>query len=862
MSFWRRYWHSLDRLLQRREVLAQKIREWQRRRQRRRIPAMDELEGRTLPNSVSWMAGTSGFWDVGSNWSTGTVPGANDDVVINQAAALTVTLRGGGFTVHSLQSTNDIALTAGSLTIGAASELDGSFSLSNGTFTTNATLVAKGASSWTSGTINGTGTFTNQGTLTLSGGDKTLNGQLESAGTIQDQGDGNRLFITSSATFTNDAGALFDFVGNQNAAVLDANQFNGKQSTFVNAGTVRTSAGTGTAFIGTAIFNNKGGTVEADAATLSLGAGAVLSTTATFSAASGAVLDMTGNQNTTYTGSFSGSGAGTVQINGGTLAVGTAGASFQFSGSLLQWTGGTISGPGTLTNQGTLTIGANDKTLNGTLQNTGTVKDIGNGNRFFITSSGTFMNQAGAIFDFIGPGGAGIFDSNQFNGKQSKFINAGTLRTSAGTGTAFVGPVIFDNEGGTVEADAATLALGAGAVMSSTATFTAAAGAVLDLTGNQNSNYTGSFSGTGAGMVLLKGGTLGVGAAGATFQFGGSLLQWTGGTISGPGTLLNQGTLTIGGGDKSLNLPFENAGTIKDNGDGNRLFITSSGTLTNDAGALVDFIGPNNAYIYDSNQFNGKQSTIVNAGTFRASLGTATLDIDQVESMGGTITAAAGGVLDLTGGGTETYTGVFSGSGAGTIQLSSGTLLVGAAGASFQFSGSLFQWTGGTIAGPAALKNLGTMTLAGGDKTLSGAFENAGTIEDVGNGNRLFINSSAVFTNDAGALFDFVGPGDARISDANQFNGKQSTFINSGKVRISQGTGTAFIGPALFDDEGGTVEADVTNLTLNCNNVIGNNAVLTAAAGAVFDLTGGANTTYTGSFSGSGSGTVQLASGT
>src|SRR5436309_3382886 len=106
MSRWRKYWPSFDRLLQLKEELAQKIRRWQKGRQTRRSPLLEELETRFLPSSVAWNVDTSGFWDVGSNWSTGSVPGANDDVVISRAASLTVTLRGGSFSVHSLQAKN------------------------------------------------------------------------------------------------------------------------------------------------------------------------------------------------------------------------------------------------------------------------------------------------------------------------------------------------------------------------------------------------------------------------------------------------------------------------------------------------------------------------------------------------------------------------------------------------------------------------------------------------------------------------------------------------------------------------------------------------------------------------------------
>jgi len=42
---------------------------------------------------VTWV-GNNGFWDVASNWSTGVVPGANDDILIDTAGVTnSITIR-------------------------------------------------------------------------------------------------------------------------------------------------------------------------------------------------------------------------------------------------------------------------------------------------------------------------------------------------------------------------------------------------------------------------------------------------------------------------------------------------------------------------------------------------------------------------------------------------------------------------------------------------------------------------------------------------------------------------------------------------------------------------------------------------
>ncbi len=147
---------------------------------------LEALEDRTVPQAVSWVNPGSGFWDVGSNWSTESVPNATDDVTINQSN-ITISLRDTE-AVNSLHTSvgNDLVeQTGGSLTLAASSELDGAFTLSGGSLYVNGTLTLAGNSQWTAGSISGTGSLTNSGTLTLSGGDAlSLGEDLNNNGTL------------------------------------------------------------------------------------------------------------------------------------------------------------------------------------------------------------------------------------------------------------------------------------------------------------------------------------------------------------------------------------------------------------------------------------------------------------------------------------------------------------------------------------------------------------------------------------------------------------------------------------------------------------------------------------------------------
>ncbi len=157
-----------------------------RRIHRIRFEILEDRRLLSLP-PVTWVATSSGNWDVGSNWSTGQVPGSTDDVVINPSAALTVTINSSVPPVNSLQSGSNatLAVSGGSLTLAAASEIDGAFTLSGGTLTASGTLTTNGDSSWTGGTINANGNLVNDSNVDVpAGAGPTIGGVLTNDGTI------------------------------------------------------------------------------------------------------------------------------------------------------------------------------------------------------------------------------------------------------------------------------------------------------------------------------------------------------------------------------------------------------------------------------------------------------------------------------------------------------------------------------------------------------------------------------------------------------------------------------------------------------------------------------------------------------
>src|SRR5262249_54161400 len=237
--------------------------------------------------------------------------------------------------VHTVISMSPVAITGGTLTIGAASELDGGFTLTNGaTLFLNGPLTTNGNFDWQNGEILGGAAITNGGTLTLSTTNTKILGVL----------------LNNNATLVHQAGALqldlftqfSSFIGQLNNSGLYDIQgdvsFGRSSSTpsINNSGTFRKSSGTGSVTLGSVPLNNNGGVIDAEAGTLVV-TGAT-HTGGTFSAGSTngvqAILNLTGSH--TFTGTYTGSGGGLVQLAGNRFTVGAAGASFNFPAGLLQ----------------------------------------------------------------------------------------------------------------------------------------------------------------------------------------------------------------------------------------------------------------------------------------------------------------------------------------------------------------------------------------------------------------------------------------------------------------------------------------------------------------------------------------------
>jgi hypothetical protein len=650
----------------------------------------------------------------------------------------------------------------------------------------NATLDVPGSLfQWTGGAIVGA-------TLTIpSGSVVNVSGQgyhylenvtVDNAGTINFDGLGALSFAEgvadTSPGILNNTGTL-DFLGDE-AVTNNSVEAPG---TINNSGTLLVSGGTGEIPFYFVDFNNAAsGTVEVDSGTLALWGG--MNAGGTYNVAAGSVLNLTQGQNATFTGTYTGSGAGTVQLTGGTITIGSAGATFNFPAGLFQWTGGARSTPtgASLNLDGVVSLAGSsyeDLSGGGIVNVGGMIEQTGGGSLRLdglSTTSTTLNIPAGSTYIFQGDSGI-----VQGFGAGGSVNNMGTITKSAGVGTSTISSG-FNNLGGTLNVQSGTLTLAPAGGANNGGTFTVASGAALDLTGGQTVVYAGTYAGSGSGQVQLNSGTLAVacGSGGATFRVPNGVFRWSGGTIN-----TNNSTLTIAHG-KSIELTgfggetldgggtLSVYGTVDQSGVGNlsigggtTLRIGKGGTydLENDSGIVAGF---------------GLGGIVVNAGTLTKTVGTnistISTPLDNMERV-----VVMTGTLDVTGAvsqvsGTTLAAGTWdadsSVSVASTLTFANPANLTAIGpGATVALAGPNAAFT--NLASLAS--NAGSLSLTQGAAfTTSGSFTNSGTFT-LGAGDSLSVNG--IFAQTASGTIDISIAGPSS-------NGKFSTLTATGAATL------------------------------------------------------------------------------
>ena len=789
------------------------------------------LAGRLAEGAtINWTNTASGGWNTATNWNPNQVPGATDTAIITNAG-VTVTLDisptvGGIILGTNGAGTVTLSLAGQTLTLNGPLTVNpsGSFTVDSGALTGNATI--SGTVKWTGGTFglgNYAMTIATNGTVILaglSGTNYTISAYVTNAGTLRLQGGD----LNISYCGANGWGGL----NNLSGALLDL-AADGSISTpcggpgFINGGTLRKSAGTGTNFILAAPFVSTG-IVDAQTGTISLNGG---SGSGLFVAETGATLAFS-SATFTLTGNMTSSNA--------VLAGGTLSGNGTINGRL-NWTSGTFgSGNNALTiatNALLVLAGTNggNYILSEAVTNAGTVR-MQSGNLQIAYCGGglygTFINLPGALVDMTADVSIGI------DGCSPGFINAGTVRKSGGTGTNYITGTFITS--GTVDAQTGTISLNGND--SGNGLFNAAAGATLAFSGGTfafNGNLVSSNA-TLAGATLFGNGTIS------------GVLNWTSGTFgSGNNTLTIASNAVLilagtNGGTYALGESVTNAGIVRVQ-SGNLLinWCALYGTFINLPGALVDMTAD------VSIGSDGCSPGFYNKGTVRKSAGTGTNNITGVFVNTGTVDAQSG---TISFNGTDSGGGVFAAETGATLAFSGGTITLAGnlissnavlAGATLSGNGTingLLNWTSGKFgSGNSALTiaSNSVLVLAGANGSnylMEQAVTNAGTVR-VQSGNLQINNCGGgqygQFINLPGALVDLKA--DVSFSD----DGCGLGIVNGGTVRKSGGTGTSSINGVFANT--GTVDALIGKISFNGSDTGG--GLFAAESGATLAFSSG-----------------------
>ena len=817
----------------------------------------------------------------------------------------------------------------------------GNFEWIGGTFAGLGTVVNQGNFNWTMGGIL-VGNLVNEGSLTFTSNNGygstgpliSSGGVLTNAGTISHTA--GYQWMNSTATLNNLAGAVYNFQGAGNIQCLGSSP-----ATINNAGTFCKSAGTATASITNISFNNTG-TVEVDAGTLSIDHGSSAAANYQFtnggqlnasftwqganaangngvlaiggSVAAGTVATFASSQFTNGAALQVGAGAtGDLNVgSGATLTLNMTGAqqATMLGGNLhgvgttinlgnFVWSGGNIgdssSGTvvnqgnfnwtmggilvGNLVNEGSLTFTSNNGygstgpliSSGGVLTNAGTISHTAGYQ--WMNSTATLNNLAGAVYNFQGAGNIQCLGSSP-----ATINNAGTFCKSAGTATASITNISFNNTG-TVEVDAGTLsidhgssaaanyqftnggqlnasftwqganaangngvlAIGGSVAAGTVATFASSqftngaalqvgAGATGDL--NVGSGATLTLNMTGAQQATMLGGNLH--GVGTTINLGNFV--WSGGNIgdSSSGTVVNQGNFNwTMGGILVGNLVNEGSLTFtSNNGYGSTGPLISSGGVLTNAGTISHTAGYqwmnstatlNNlaGAVYNFQGAGNIQclgsspATINNAGTFCKSAGTATASITNI-----------------------------SFNNTGTVEVDAGTLSIdhgSSAAANYQFTngGQLnasFTWQGANAANGNGVLAIGGSVAAGTVATFASSQFTNGAALQVGAGatGDLNVGSGATLT------LNMTGAQQATMLGGNLHG--VGTTINLGNFVWSGGNiGDSSSGTVVNQGNfnwtmGGILVGNLVNegsLTFTSNNGYGSTGPLISSGGVL-----------------------------
>ena len=567
------------------------------------------------------------------------------------------------------------------------------------------------------------------------------------------------------------------------------------------------------------VLNIAGSVTAASGGMFGIGSGYSSATTGTVTINSGA-LNIGNGGGCTYIGgkinNTGTAGAGTFNINGGTVTVAAPGS------------GGATYGDATrfwlnpYANGGACTINLNG----GLLTSARPISDGGSGGSYFDFSGGTLQAAVSSTLflntqtNYVNSGGAFI-DTQGFAATIATALQHGTGTpdgglTKVGTGTLTLAAA--DTYTGNTLISAGTLTLGNNLALQNSPFNTASTGTLAfssgintptfgGLTGTNNltlaSNVTSLTLNPGSGFTQTYSGNLGSVTAGMSVIKTGAGTQvlsgsdtYTGSTILTAGTLnLGSSAALAGGGNISFNggsLQFSAANTT----DYSTRILSSTGAIAIDTNGLTVTLGGG------LNSSNSGGLTKLGAGTLILSgpntysgsttLSVGQLNINSATALGagsgtfiisaGTIDNTSSGPVTLTNNNPQTWNSSFTFLGSNNLNLGSGAVTLGVSPTVTVSSGTL---TVGGISGAYNLTKAGSgmLSLAGSDTYTGTTNANAGTLNIAAGGS---LNNSNVVEATAGGVLTISGsvtiPANGAFAVGSGVGGTGTVVVNSGAV--------------------------------------------------------------------------------
>jgi VCBS repeat-containing protein len=775
-----------------------------------------------------------GFWKDAANWETGTVPTINDDVIVitDQLHGLTpsypVTIDAAAYaksiTMNDFGGPPPEVINKSLLTISGALSMSADSKFTNsGTGVMNVGGKAE---------ILGTSVLTNAGWLTLAGGGDFAKGTaITNSGTIELSGG----TLTTLAEIHNAGGLLRADAGT--TLIVDTATVDG--GTVAILGTLELD---GTSLIENGTLNTSGtvkveGTVEFAHETVSN------TTSGTIKVLANGWLTIDQGSSVTNNGAVTVDASGKLTVNGATIdgafrGVPSLNAGTSDSSGGTDVISPTLSGIGTVTNNGELDLTGNAILSDGFLKNNATLKVSGTGNALdyeTVTNAGT-IEVLGVL----------AIDKGSTVANSSGHVivdDAGTLTLDLATisGGTIQGAGTIDVTGASKIDGGATVSI---------STITADAALTLDGVTVSGTVITDKSSVVLANTVQLK--------DGATIQ----------GTDGAKGAVTNNGTLEIAGAATLLNDVVTNSGHVIKIDDGQTLTLSgteiSGGTVT--IAGTLESIG--------TSAIDSADITVASAGTISVTSGTLTIDpatlhaitnhglikvngaelyiSDEDISNTADIEAINGGTLKLTSLAVDNKDGAITVDDASNLYLSAVTVNDG----NLSNSGNLYVVSGfNTIT--ASVANAGTIEVQAGTLDLAGGLTGAGkviidddaTLEFSGaTGPIHIVNSGSIVSAGSGAAIHIeqaagsVIDNDGTIGLASVTSAADAIVEAGGSVTINNTghiNGNISVASATFINElGGTWTVAGTSVFGNASSIIN--------AGEI-DLLNGASISVTGS---------------